>query len=77
MNEEESEITVSKKEAIISLKKSEVGVEWPKLELEGLSKEFKRECRTKALEYAQLSAEQRAKSKSGLSSLISFRRKLK
>ncbi|XP_043471827.1 dynein axonemal assembly factor 4-like [Leptopilina heterotoma] len=64
VNEEESECTYTQKEMIITLRKNEADLQWPKLELENLSKEVKRECRKIAHEYSQLAAEQKAKAKS-------------
>ena len=69
MNEEESKCTLSKEQAIISLKKKEIGFEWKKLEVEDLSKDFKQEYRKQALEHSHFLAEQRAKSRSGSSYL--------
>ena len=63
--EEESECTVDEKSAVFTLKKAEMGLEWPTLVTENLDKDTKRARRCRAFELARLSAEKLAKSRSG------------
>ncbi|XP_076246872.1 dynein axonemal assembly factor 4 [Calliopsis andreniformis] len=62
--EKESKCTVTDREVILSLQKTDIGREWPALEIQNIDNEIKRECRNQAVENAQRVAEERAKIKS-------------
>ncbi|XP_043284788.1 dynein axonemal assembly factor 4-like [Venturia canescens] len=62
--EESSECTIGDETVIYTLKKQEIGAEWPSLEMEDLDKSKKRAERSRAFELAQVSAEEKAKAKS-------------
>jgi hypothetical protein len=63
--EENSECILTDTEAIFSLQKAQIDVDWPNLEMDDINKEQKREFRNKILEKAQNVSESRAKTKSG------------
>jgi len=63
--EEDSECTLTDTEAIFSLQKAQMDIDWPNLEMNDINKEQKREFRNKILEKAQSISENRAKAKSG------------
>ncbi|XP_076659267.1 dynein axonemal assembly factor 4 [Halictus rubicundus] len=58
INERESNCIITDQEAIISLQKTKVGVEWPTLEIENIDKDTKRTYRNQALERAREKAEE-------------------
>ncbi|XP_076685060.1 dynein axonemal assembly factor 4 [Andrena cerasifolii] len=59
--ENESNCVVSDREAILSLRKTDIDLKWPTLEVQSIDNELKREYRNRALERAQTVAEERAK----------------
>ena len=61
--EKESKCTITDQEAILTLRKTNIGLEWPTLEIQNIDNEFKRECRNRALEQAQKVAEDNNKLK--------------
>lgn len=63
--EEESECTLTDTEAIFSLQKASVAVNWPILKAENISKSEKCHARNQILEKAQKILENRAKCKKG------------
>ncbi|CAK9802207.1 Dynein axonemal assembly factor 4 [Anthophora quadrimaculata] len=62
--ENESKCTLTEEEAILTLRKTNIDVEWPTLEVQNIDKDFKRDCRNRALESAHKLAEEREKFKS-------------
>lgn len=65
MLEENSECILTDTEAIFSLQKAQMAIDWPSLEMSDINKEQKREYRDKILEKAQSVLESRAKARSG------------
>ncbi|TGZ48992.1 Uncharacterized protein DBV15_06662 [Temnothorax longispinosus] len=63
--EEESECTLTDTEAVFSLQKVSMAIEWPSLEVENISKSQKCHTRNRILEKAQSVLENRAKLKKG------------
>jgi len=63
--EEESECTLTDTEAIFSLQKANITVDWPILEVENINKSEKYHARNQILEKAQKVLENRAKCKKG------------
>ncbi|XP_076752517.1 dynein axonemal assembly factor 4 [Xylocopa sonorina] len=61
--ENESKCTLTEKEAVLSLRKVNIDLEWPALEIQDVDKDFKREYRNRALERAHKLAEEKAKIK--------------
>ncbi|XP_078038764.1 dynein axonemal assembly factor 4 [Augochlora pura] len=61
--EEGSKCIITNQEAILSLQKTEVTLEWPSLEVENIDKDTKRRYRNRALERAQTKAEELEKMK--------------
>ncbi|XP_076381602.1 dynein axonemal assembly factor 4 [Megalopta genalis] len=61
--EEGSKCIITNQEAILSLQKTEVTIEWPSLEIENIDKDTKRKYRNRALERAQTKAEELEKIK--------------
>ncbi|XP_026667648.1 dynein assembly factor 4, axonemal-like [Ceratina calcarata] len=62
--EKESKCTLTEQEAILTLRKTNIGLEWPTLEVQDIDNDFKRECRDRALEQAHKVAEENTKAKS-------------
>ncbi|XP_071858851.1 dynein axonemal assembly factor 4 [Bombus fervidus] len=62
--EKESKCTLTEEEAIVALHKTNTNLEWPTLEVQDINNDFKRDCRTQALEHAQKLAEENMKLKS-------------
>jgi len=63
--EKDSECTLTDTEAIFSLQKARIDIDWPNLEIDDINKEQKREFRNKILEKAHTISESRAKARSG------------
>ncbi|KAG7205374.1 hypothetical protein KM043_007370 [Ampulex compressa] len=55
--EASSKCTRTDEKAILHLRKAIAGVNWPRLEIENIDKEFKQQCRNSALERARILAE--------------------
>nr|XP_003706781.1 PREDICTED: dyslexia susceptibility 1 candidate gene 1 protein homolog isoform X1 [Megachile rotundata] len=55
--EKESICTITDQEAILTLRKANIGLEWPTLEIQNIDNNFKQECRNQAFEQAQRIAE--------------------
>lgn len=65
MLEEESECTLTDTEAVFSLQKANVNIDWPSLETENISKSEKCHTRNQMLEKVQSVLENRAKCRKG------------
>lgn len=63
--EEESTCTLDEDKVIFSLRKANVSLKWPKLELDDLDKDTKRNYRNRAIERIQKVTEERRKAQSG------------
>jgi len=63
--EEESKCTLTDTEAVFSLQKASIAIDWPSLEVENISKSEKCYTRNHILEKAQSVLENRAKLKKG------------
>ncbi|KOC65670.1 Dyslexia susceptibility 1 candidate gene 1 protein [Habropoda laboriosa] len=61
--EDKSKCTLTEEDAILTLRKTNIDIEWPTLEVQNIDKDFKRDCRNQALESAHKLAEERAKFK--------------
>ncbi|CAL7943177.1 unnamed protein product [Xylocopa violacea] len=61
--ENESKCTLTENEAILSLRKTNIDLEWPTLEIQDVNNDFKRECRNRAMERAHKLAEEKTKIK--------------
>ncbi|OAD60638.1 Dyslexia susceptibility 1 candidate 1 protein [Eufriesea mexicana] len=62
--EEESKCTLTEEKAILTLRKTNISLDWPTLEVQDISNDYKRDCRNRALEHAQKIAEEKTKLKS-------------
>ena len=57
---------MTEQEAIITLRKANISLKWPTLEVQDINNDFKQDCRAQALEHAQKLAEEKIKLKSGM-----------
>lgn len=64
--EKESKCILTEQEAIITLRKSNISLEWPTLEVQDINNDFKQDYRAQALEHIQKLAEEKIKLKSGM-----------
>ncbi|KAK1132383.1 hypothetical protein K0M31_016491 [Melipona bicolor] len=62
--ENESKCILTQQEAIITLRKATINLEWPTLEVQDINNDFKQDYRAQALEHAQKLAEEKIKLKS-------------
>ena len=56
---------MTEQEAIITLRKANISLEWPILEVQDINNDFKQDYRAQALEHAQKLVEEEIKLKSG------------
>ncbi|KAF3420196.1 hypothetical protein E2986_05704 [Frieseomelitta varia] len=62
--EKESKCILTEQEAIITLRKANISLNWPSLEVQDINNDFKQDYRAQALEHAQKLAEEKIKLKS-------------
>ncbi|XP_006613936.1 dynein assembly factor 4, axonemal-like [Apis dorsata] len=61
--EKESKCILTENEAILTLRKTNINLQWPTLEIQDINNDFKRQYRIQVLEHAQKHAEERTKFK--------------